>query len=74
MPLNSTIRFVYKNDRFFHFIIMIMKRRTTSIALKGKDIYDGEFSRRAPIFKKAAQHLESMFGLLIYVVVSGLLI
>ena len=35
------------------------------LAPRGKDIYDGEFSRRAPIFRKAAQHFESIFGFLI---------
>ena len=35
------------------------------LAPRGKDFYDGEFSRRAPIFKKAAQHFESIFGVLI---------
>ena len=42
-----------------------MKRRTKSFAPRGIDIYDGEFSRRAPIFRKAAQHFESIFGFLI---------
>ena len=35
------------------------------MSLSGKDIYDGEFSRRAPILRKAAQHFESIFGVLI---------
>ncbi len=35
------------------------------LAPRGKDFYDGEFSRRAPIFRKAAQHFESIFGVLI---------
>jgi hypothetical protein len=35
------------------------------LSLSGKVIYDGEFSRRAPIFRKAAQHFESIFGVLI---------
>ena len=35
------------------------------MSLSGKVIYDGEFSRRAPIFRKAAQHFESIFGVLI---------
>ena len=34
-------------------------------------IEDGEFSRRAPILRKAAQHLESMFGLRIVLLAIG---
>ena len=39
------------------------EKRTTRIApLSGNDVYDGEFSKRAPILRNAAQHLESISG------------
>ena len=47
-------------------------REQRKLPLKWIYKIDGEFSRRAPIFRKAAQHLESMFGLCIMLLAMGL--
>ena len=47
-------------------------REQRKLPLKWIYKIDGEFSRRAPIFRKAAQHLESMFGLCIMLLALGL--
>ena len=47
-------------------------REQRKLPLKWIYKIDGEFSRRAPIFRKAAQHLESMFGLCMMLLAMGL--